>query len=75
MEIFLNFQVVIHNKLDHNKMNQDIENDIYNGHFLVDKDTFKKKKNIDRSEEKRNKIMIYCGLNCCTQTTTVSCVV
>ncbi len=39
MELILNFQVVNQMKLDHNMMNLDIENDIYNELILVEKDT------------------------------------
>jgi hypothetical protein len=42
MELILNFQVVNQMKRDHNKMNPDIENDIYNELIWVEKDTLNK---------------------------------
>jgi hypothetical protein len=42
--MILNFQVVIHKMLDHNSMNLDIENDIYNEQISVEKHILKNRK-------------------------------
>jgi hypothetical protein len=39
MKMILNYQVGNQTKPDHNKMNPDIENDIYNELVLLEKDT------------------------------------
>ncbi len=51
MEMILNFQVVNQKKLDHNKMNLDIENDIYNEPVWVEKGILKHKIIISKKKQ------------------------